>query len=301
MIGISDENEFKIKRFLDQQDLRMAIYQDYKDFNVGKFDVSYRPYSVLLNAHGRMIWDGSPSELSVEKLRRLAERESYRSYKLEDIFDNRGGHSVSQEFSRIDTSAVFTETIQDKACENFLVESDSRVYFEGDLIYLYSKLLELPVSNLAISQEHKLRFSARSKIWDRDKDRIMAYLNNQFGLEIKRMLQSVESQELNVVDAALLWDTNQIDWGENQINNYIVGEQRLKADNLTIDEICKLLSELKNKVFVYEGSDSNKYDWNFHYKYENLMQEELLYHFGIEIASGRLRDIEMIEIKNSNP
>lgn len=300
MIGISDENEYKIKRFVEQQDFKIAIYQDHNFYNVSKFDVQYRPYSVLLNAKGAVLWRGSPSELSVKKLRDFAAGERFYAYSLEDLFEKPGNTGVTPEFSGVDTLDVFAESMPDKTYENLFVKTDSRVYFEGDLIHLYSKLLGLPASNFETALDIKLKFGARANIWDYDKDRITAYLNNQFQLKIERKVQRVRSQELKIVDATLLWDTHQIDWGEDQINNYIIGEHRLEADNLSIKEICTLLSELKNKPFIYSGTDDKKYDWSFHYNYENLMKEELHDQFGIEVIEGEPTDVEIIAIKNSN-
>jgi len=300
MIGLSDENEYKIRRFLEKQDLRMAIYQDDNFYNVNKFDVQYRPYSVLLNAEGKMIWAGRPSDLNVEMLRNFADRQGNYVNGLGDIFEFRDHTLGSTGFSSIDTSAIFAESLPEGTSPNAWVKTDSRIYFEGSLDYLYSKILGLPVSSIKTEVSIKLRFGADAEIWADNKNLIIEYLNGRFNLIIERRIEKIQVKELKLVNRSLLWDTNQIDWGENQGNNYIIGDQRIEADNLSISEISVLLSELKNETFIYRGGDNKKYDWSFHYNFENLMKEELLYQFGIEIIPGVLADIEMVKIKNSN-
>ena len=300
MIGISDERESIIKRFVEQQDLRMAIYQDHKEFNLKKFEVPYRPYSVVLTSEGELVWSGSPSKLSVDKLRKFASRQGHSVYRLEDLFDVKGQEEVNRAYSDIDTLAIFAQAIPDSSYENILVNSGSRVYYEGDLIHLYSKLIGMPASNMETSSDFKLRFAAKANLWDHEKDSIIAYLNDRFQLKMERKVERVQAQELKVVDESLLWDTDQIDWGDHPINPYIIGEQRLEADNLSISEICNLLSDLKEQSFIYNGEDDRKYDWSFHYNYDNLMRDELQYEFGIELVPGGNIDIEIIEIKNSN-
>ncbi|MCB0662119.1 MAG: redoxin domain-containing protein [Saprospiraceae bacterium] len=300
MIGISDENEFKIRRFVDEQDLRLAIYQDHNDFNVRHFDVPYRPYSVVLNAQGKVVWKGSPSALSVHKLRTLVQKESFQPYQLEDLFQFTAPVFETFQYTEIDTAAIFAKTSQKEIIQNQFIKTESRVYFEGDLIQLYSKLLGLPKTNFESALDIKVVFGAKANLWDFDKDRIMQYLSDQFQVKLDRKRKRVISQEVKITDPSLLWDTHQIDWGNEGINTYMIGEQRLEADGMTVSEICNLLSELKNKPFIYKGKDDLKHDWSFHYNYDNLMEEELRDQFGIEILPGVPTEVEMITIKNSN-
>lgn len=111
MIGISDENEFIIKRFVDAQGMKMAIYQDFNYFNIKKFDVKYRPFSVILNNRGKVVWSGSPSKLYIDFIKRLSRRESSRAYKLSDIF-NYNFNKLGDQFSEIDTLDIFSLEIK---------------------------------------------------------------------------------------------------------------------------------------------------------------------------------------------
>ena len=79
----------------------------------------------------------------------------------------------------------------------------------------------------------------------------------------------------------MLWDSNQLNW-EGSPSNYIVGTDRIQADNMSIKAICSLLSREKQTNYVYKGKDKSLYDWDFHYKFDDLMISEFESSFGIK-------------------
>lgn len=299
MIGISDENEFKIKRFVDVQKMKMAIYQDFNFYNVKKFDVKYRPFSIILNNKGKLVWSGSPSKLYVDFIKRLSRRETSRSYELSDIF-NYNFNKLGDQFSEIDTLDIFSQKAIKNIYESQFAKTETRVYFEGDILSFFSQLYSLPKSNFQTDLDLKITFGSMKNIWEFDKQRVEDYIKDRYDLNLVTTTKQIKSKEVIVSNGSLLWDKNQIDWSADGSGSYIIGEDRIQADNLTIKEVFKILSDIKNTSYRYSGDDDNVYDWNFHVTYDNLMIEELKYEFGIEIAEGKYEDIQITSIKKSS-
>lgn len=299
MIGISDENEFKIKRFVDVQKMKMAIYQDFNFYNVKKFDVKYRPFSIILNNKGKLVWSGSPSKLYVDFIKRLSRRETSRSYELSDIF-NYNFNKLGDQFSEIDTLDIFSQKAIKNIYESQFAKTETRVYFEGDILSFFSQLYSLPKSNFQTDLDLKITFGSMKNIWEFDKQRVEDYIKDRYDLNLVTTTKQIKSKEVIVSNSSLLWDKNQIDWSADGSGSYIIGEDRIQADNLTIKEVFKILSDIKNTSYRYSGDDDNVYDWNFHVTYDNLMIEELKYEFGLEIAEGKYEDIQITSIKKSS-
>jgi len=299
MIGISDENEFKIKRFVDAQGMKMAIYQDFNLFNVKKYDVKYRPYSVILNNRGKVVWSGSPSKLYVDFIKRLSRGEKSREYQLSDLFKY-NYNKLGDQFSEIDTLDIYSLETRKNIYESQFAKTDTRVYFEGDILSFFSSLYDLPKSNFQTDLDLKITFGSRKNIWDYDKQRIEDYIKNRHDIHLMTTTKRIKSKEVKVTDNSLLWDNTQIEWNADGSGSYIIGEDRIQADNMSIKQVFEVLSDVKNASFHYKGNDENLYDWNFHVTYDNLMIEELKYEFGLEIFESKTEEVEIISIKKSS-
>ncbi len=108
-------------------------------------------------------------------------------------------------------------------------------------------------------------------------------LQQTFDINISSTTSEEKVVYLEVEDESKLWDTKQIDWGHAVIYNYLIGEDRVKADDLSISDLCLLLSNSKNKIYKYSGTDTNLHDWDIHFRFDNLMETELLDEYGIKL------------------
>jgi thiol-disulfide isomerase/thioredoxin len=299
IIGISDENKFKIKRFISSQQVKMAIYQDHNSSNIKRYNVKYRPYSIILNNNGNLVWKGSPTELNVNFIKKLSRKVKNRNYKLKDIFHYNYNKQENLP-SEIDTLDIFSKEYINKIKVSQLNKTSGRVYFEGDILSFYSKLLGLPKASLQTDIDLKIKFGTKLSIWENNKEKIKNHIKNYFNIFLEKSKKVIKFNEFDVVNSSMLWDKSQISWSNEGESNYIIGENRIKADNLTISEICNILSDLKDIPFYYNGSDEAKYDWDFHYNYDNLMIEELKYQFGIQLNKGIEKQKTILNIKKSN-
>ena len=86
-----------------------------------------------------------------------------------------------------------------------------------------------------------------------------------------------------------------------QVTQYLIGNNRIEADDLSLQDIASLLTTLKGVNYVYNGNNQEAYDWSFHYTYDNLMVEELLYQFGLEIKPLKETLVKTLNLKKGNP
>lgn len=299
MVGISDEDEFTINKFLNKHNIEFAVFNDYQNENIKRFEVMYRPYSVLLDNTGKVLWKGSPSDLSVNKLKKFSSRVKPKVYELNDVF--RFKQSIVEQEVKDDQHAdldIFISKINQTTTDEFSIAND-RVKFNGNLKFFLSKLLDVSPLYITSELEDGIEFSCEKSIWDSKRKKIKKELLKVLDVKLDVQKKEIYANVFIVENGGLLWDENQINWG-NQGNNYLISEDRIQADNMTLNEITNILSNSRNEYYIYQGNNTNQYDWDFHYKFENLMIEELKFQFGVIVLSKQKFKVEFIEIKKSN-
>ncbi len=120
--------------------------------------------------------------------------------------------------------------------------------------------------------------------WNNNPDKILKLLKKKFHINIASQNRVKDVYVLDVVVENKLWDTNQIDWGDNNTSNHIIGEDRIQADNFNLVDFCILLSNAKMKTYVYLGNQNDLHDWDVHFRFDDLMTTELLEQFGIKFT-----------------
>ena len=68
VLSISQENSDLVKRFLNKNEIDLAIAIDYEGETFVKYNISSLPYGVLLNANGEQLWEGHPAELKKHQI-----------------------------------------------------------------------------------------------------------------------------------------------------------------------------------------------------------------------------------------
>lgn len=123
------------------------------------------------------------------------------------------------------------------------------MYFEGNILSFFSQLYSLPKSNIQTDLDLKITFGSMKNIREFNKQRVEDYIKNRHDLNLVTTTKQIKSKEVKVSNSTLLWDKNQIDWNAEGSVSYIIGEDRIQADNLTIKEVFKILSDVKNTSF----------------------------------------------------
>jgi hypothetical protein len=112
----------------------------------------------------------------------------------------------------------------------------------------------------------------------------LAYkLITSLGFEVNRMYDEGEGIRFTVEEPKF-WDTNQIDWGKGNAK-YLIGDSQIQGDNVSLRDIAyQLAYVLDMPVILQNDSELNfeLHDWDFHYKFFQLMQTDLEDNYGIK-------------------
>lgn len=284
MMAFSSENKSVIEDYLTRNTIDFAVVQDVLNANENLFNVKSRPYTVILNAKGKVVWKGKPGNLNVNFLKSLANQQPKINYSLFDVLEFQKPTENTYQLTERDTADVFLKKIKKEAFQDFY-KSETRVNFKGQLNELVARTLEKPFSVVSSENEIYADFSCSLAYWENNKTDLIQLIKDEFQVELIENEVLTQVNELKLIDENKLWHNNQINWGNGNNGQTLITEDRIKADNFNIDQIALLLSNLKNQLFVYEGENRQKYDWDFHFRFSNLMEDELYSEFGIQIIS----------------
>ena len=94
------------------------------------------------------------------------------------------------------------------------------------------------------------------------------------------------------------WPQNQIDWGSDS-PQFLVDDIQFSADNSSIDDFkYKLSSLIKTPVIVEMNieDEHQQFDWQLHYKFYDLMVDDLLYNYGIGVQKD-IREVPFYSVQ----
>jgi len=173
---------------------------------------------------------------------------------------------------------------------------EKRMYIENGIFHYHGSLLEL-IKFLTAYSNHQIEFSNMtdygvlltcSESDLNSKPHILQSIEKQLSFNIQTGSKQVDATIIDVVNPNLLWDDKQINWNNGINPTYVVGSDRVEADNMTLKELANLLSDIKGTLHYYKGNDNSLRDWNFHYHYDNLMIEDLSSSFGIQLKKEKI-------------
>ena len=281
MISISDEHESKLKAYLKRIPIELMVTSDYENFTFEKFSIQSRPYAVLLDLKGNMLWKGSPSDLSQSKLDQFYDAQiNVKSLKnLKKVLEVKKEKIVSHKMLLGNKDFMISETETEG---NELIKNEDEVSYSGSLSNLFFTLKSTGPFELKFDDglDKNLKIICTKKMWDYEKDNILNEVFHFFKLKSVVKVEDIVGEELIVKKSKMLWDSGQLNW-EGSPTNYMVGTDRIQADNINLKSLCNLLSREKHINYLYTGNDYSLYDWDFHFEFENLMKDEFESSFGI--------------------
>lgn len=284
MMAFSSENRSVIEDYLTRNTIDLAVVQDVLNKNEQRFNVKSRPYTVIINAKGKLLWKGKPGDLNTNLLKRLASQQPRSNYNLFDVIEFQKQSENPYQLTKRDTADVYLKKVKQQSNDEFF-KSETRINFKGKLEELVARTLEKPISVVSSNHSNYVEFSCSLTYWENNKPQLIQLIKDDFQVEIHQNEVLTQVNELKVIDENRLWNTNQINWGNEETGQSLITEDRIKADNFTINQIALLLSDIKNQIFVYTGENTQKYDWDFHFRFTNLMKDELENEFGLQIKA----------------
>jgi len=287
IVSVSDESEKTISDYLLRTPIALTVIKDLSENGlISRFKVKQRPYAVMLNMNGDILFKGHPSEITIEKIKKLAASSQVMNCDFPNsLFTlNQSTYAVPKP-----SKDQFHLTKNSAAREEYMYSEDGVFHYSGPLSGLMKYLFE--VSKFQIVLEGKgdfgIDFACSQEDIAKAKKNPSSFVENRLFMKVLVNRINTEYISLDVENPEKLWDSSQIDWGSDPGSRFIIGEDRIEADNLTIHEIANLLSDVKKKFFYYKGNDNKVYDWNFQYLYDDLLSEDLKYSYGISLKQEK--------------
>ena len=290
IVSVSDEKEETISAYLQKIPIRLAVLKDYPPAGmIDLFTVQRRPYSVLLTLDGNILYEGHPSGITTKMIEKYASRiKSQPKKKWNDLF-----YTVRNTSPVPNTPPSGNKELiisRQPLTEKKMHTANGIFHYSGPLSGLVKYLTDC--SNYQIVFNNMTDFGVSMSYGESElsnsKSVVLQLIEKRLSLNLQTGSKPMEAHVLEVVNPKLLWDDKQIDWGSDTNPVYMVGTDRIEADNITLKEIANLLSDIKGNLYYYKGNDNRLRDWNFHYHYDNLMNEDLEYNFGIRLKKEKI-------------
>jgi len=289
IVSVDDETEATISAYLQKTPIKLAVLKDYQPVGmIDFFEVKSRPYSVLMTLDGKILHKGHPAEITPEMIDKYASQIKTPPVK-----------NWSDLFYTVQNTKTQSAPVQ-KNKELFITkqpQTEKRMYidngvfnYSGPISELFKFLFDCSKYQIELKgiTDYGVTMSCGESEIVNSKTAIIQEIEKRLSLFLRTGSKTMNAYILNVVNPNKLWDDRQISWNNELKPDYLVGTDRIEADNMTLKEIANLLSDVKNNLYYYKGNDTRFHDWNFHYQYDNLMIEDLESSFGIKLSKEKI-------------
>ncbi|WP_299119005.1 TlpA disulfide reductase family protein [uncultured Winogradskyella sp.] len=287
IVSLTEENPLRVEKFLKKKPTDLAIAIDYKGETFKDYNVRVLPEGVLFNADGKVLWQGGAPDLKKEIVSKFLRQQSSKA-SLNSFFN-----VVSIEEDTI-SEYVPTESLEIKSLSynvEDLTIGDAEDYLKltGSLKQIIGYLAKIYKNQIVLEEGLDTNYEIYFKKPLNANENLAFKLVTKMNLGVERKFAEGEGIKFNV-ETPRFWDTNQIDWGKNNAK-YLVGDSQIQADNVSLKDVAyQLAFVLDMPVIVPDETDVSlgKHDWDFHYKFFQLMQTDLEDNYGIKAEKKKI-------------
>ncbi|NRD19570.1 TlpA family protein disulfide reductase [Winogradskyella eckloniae] len=299
IVSLTSENPLVVERFLKKKPADLAIAIDYNKETFKSYEVAVLPDGVLFNSQGKVLWRGGAPDLKKEIVSKFLRQQSSKSslssfFKIETIEDESISEYVPIEDLEINALSNNVEELSVVDTENYLKLTGSLKQIVGYLAKIYK--------NQIVIEEHlNTNYEVYFKKPMNENENLAVKLVNEMNLGVVRTYKDGEGISFSA-DASKFWDTQQIDWGKNNAK-YLVGDAQIQADNVSLRDVAYQLAYVLDMPIIVPDDNLvslSLHDWDFHYKFFQLMQSDLEDNFGI-IAEKKIVSYPVYHIQKKAP
>lgn len=281
VVSLSSENPIKVEKFLKKKPNDLAVAIDYNKETFSKYNVNVLPAGVLFNANGKVLWEGGAPDLKKEMVARFLRQQTART-SLSSFFNV---ISVEDETSNeyIPTEAMEVKPLASGFEELNVVDNDNYLKVSGSLKAVLGYLAKIYKNQIVITDGLDTNYEVYFKKPLNANENIAFKLITELNLGVDRKFNEGEGISFTV-DTPRFWDTNQIDWGKNNAK-YLIGDSQIQGDNVSLKDIAYQLAYVLDMPVIVpddSGMSLTLHDWDFHYKFFQLMQTDLEDNYGIK-------------------
>lgn len=284
---MSDESIDKVQNFMIKFDKNFYSAIDNSRTNHINFNVTALPYSVLLDHEGRKVWEGQPVDLKRHTLQNFVNKYTgnigyeSRITLLQTLYKEDNWHTLN-------SNGYSLQYMEKEFVSNTYSVDNEEHYFSGDIKYIISMVFNISMSNIISDVEVDKKYIIKCKTSD-DKDFkkiLRKFLKNECNVDITWKKEVVDAYILEGGDIQKFLRIDYHDFGMGD-NSYLADDMSVLIDNSTIDEMTNILSDFSDHRFIYDGKIKDRYDWEIHYKFNNLTIEQLESELNFSIKKER--------------
>jgi thiol-disulfide isomerase/thioredoxin len=280
IVSLSSENPLIVEKFLKRKPNDLAVAIDYKEETFKNYDVKPLPDGVLFNAKGKVLWRGGAPDLKPSIISKFLRQQTTISsvksfFKVVTINETNVAEYLPNKAIEIKALKIKTEELT-------VVNNKNYLKLTGALKSIIGYLAKIYKNQIVIPKELNTNYEVYFKKPFNTNENMAFKLITEMKLGVSRKINEGEGIYFKVKNPRF-WDTSQIDWGKNNAH-YLIGDSEIKADNVSLKDIAYQLAHVLDlPVIVPDDKEISLslHDWDFHYKFFQLMKNDLEDNYGI--------------------
>ena len=280
IVSMTKENPLTVERFLERKPAELAIAIDYNGETHKEFNVTAIPDGVLFNSKGKVLWRGGAPDLKANIVAKFLKQQTSNTslsvfFEVVTEEEDFNEEYIPKEALEIKPLSVEVEDLS-------VVDADNYLKLTGSLTRIVSYLAKIYKNQIVLDEGLDTNYEIYFKKPFNENENLAVKLITEMKLGINRKYSEGEGISF-VVTTPRFWGTDQIDWGKNNAK-YLVGDSQIKADNVSLKDIAYQLSYVLDMPIIVPDDNEislSLHDWDFHYKFFQLMQTDLEDNFGI--------------------
>ncbi len=282
VISISKEAKKIVEKSLKNKPSKLAVSIDFDAENFTRYDIHSLPYSVLLNAEGKVLWTGNPTDLKAYTIKKYLKSNKKR-IPIADFLKYEHYQQAEDTEKEIDGSFEL-ETLTSAVNEYLQVIRRQKVLeLEGTVQQLIAYLLgvsQVQIDYKGTSKKYRLSIRHDTPMTHKV---ICRKLLRKLRMRMKKMVSEGEVLFVKSVNPEKFWNSVQYNWGDNNAV-FLEDDNQFMADNILCSTMLGKLGDLCKKPILMAQpiKDTKEHDWQIHYRFTDLMLENLA-DYGIDI------------------
>ncbi len=276
LVYTTDEPKYTSEKMMNKRGYTFHNINDTQGLNIDNFQVKNLPTTVILNPDGKEVWRGFPTDLTTSLLDRLL-----RKYGNEKGNPNRFNITEKQEvsnevFDAYKAKGIEIEFTPSESAESVIENLKPNFYFNGDLSALVSFLYNAPLKNIQNVSSKSQIYTLKCTYDDEQKFKkaLEKFIKKQLDIRIDEDAEMTNTYVLKPSSYDTYFNSDMYDFSENKAK-YLASDSDIQIDNATVAEMVQYLNQFSEHHFEVETDHEQVYDWNIHFKYNELTLEQL--------------------------
>ncbi len=287
-VYLSDEPEGRIKKFMEKYNKHFLAASDIEGNTLQSYHIRSIPQAVILGPGGELLWEGNPLKLNEDILGQLVS-----DYGRKKGKDNRIILKKLQE-NELKTK-IFKHNgqtlrfIKENNTANEYISEPGNFYLSGRLDYIVSVIKNVPPALVESHTADLPYYTFSSQTTDKDNffRLIDSFLDSHTNVSVTEKQSEKDVYVVTEMENTNFFSPEMYDF-EKGNNVPLLDETGIMLDNATIEQLLAWLSQQTGEIFVYEGSNTEIYDWNIQFSNIHDLIEQLTQELGLQVTSKKI-------------